>query len=156
MFCRNGNVPLKDWDYQFGACEIDTAISGPMILARVDKAPLHPLHAAAFIKFAQDVMSPLFDKYQEEHQAWDNMLHFERQYHIIPARQKVSRTACKDVFLPFFEEYKALRVAGRPELLRPKHELSIEQQFEATSIPMQERIPHPEWESVVSPYDIEP
>jgi hypothetical protein len=65
--CDN-TAGLYGWDQGFGSR--DSLIDGPVILARQDQKPLHPLHAQMILEYAEEHMDTLFDDYHVERKRW--------------------------------------------------------------------------------------
>jgi hypothetical protein len=125
---------------------------GPLILARLDKKPLHPLHAAALVAFASRELTPSFRACMDAELAWAS-LHGAREM-MAERRREVLAGATANAFADFFARYKAKRVLGRPELMLPLPLLTHRQRVEAQSIPPDEIEPRPDWVMVPSPYDV--
>jgi hypothetical protein len=142
----------RDWDREFGQCELPETM-GPMVLARSDRGALHILHAMALLSFAENVMSPLFDDYQQDRKLWRNeKTHFEHQRLVITRRLDIASKADRIEFEKFWRKFKQERVDGHPELLNS--ETAIQRQMELWLVNLDELEPHPEWASVPSPYDV--
>jgi len=126
--------------------------TGPIIIARLDKKPLHPLHAAALVAFSSRELRQSFQECMDAEKAWRN-LHGAREM-IFERRREVLAGATAHAFSEFFNQYKTRRVQGRPDLMLPLPQLNHRQRQEAQNIPPDEIEPRPDWATVVSPYDV--
>jgi hypothetical protein len=145
----------RDWDHEFGQHETP-AMMGPVILARHDKQPLHILHAMAMLNFAETVMSPEFDDYQQQRTSWwVEKSHFEHQAVVVMRRLEISWKAERREFERFWHTFKQQTVHGHPELLVEEEdnaEESMQQLMKLWMVDRDELRPRPEWASVPSPY----
>jgi hypothetical protein len=140
--------------------------TGPIVVARMDKKPLHLLHMAAISTFITKEIGRLFQECTEAEQAWRDQYQFgvgedygddglnSALWHIFERRRQVLAAATPERFEEFFWKYKQQRVRGRPELLVPWNELTSRQKRESQIISAEEIEPRPEWSDVVSPSQV--
>lgn len=153
--CFNPNIAdhsvvnRRDWDHEFG--KYGPAMMGPVILARLDQEPLHVLHAMAILKFAQTIITPALDLYQQERKAWHaEETHFEHQAVVMKRRLQTTGMARREEFEQFWRVFKQQTVQGRPEQMDA--ELKTLGQDLEVWVDKEELQPRPEWASVPSPY----
>jgi hypothetical protein len=167
----------------FGSVPVQWALDpGPVVLARLDQKPLHPLHAAAICAFCARYLRSAFQECAElernaqrrssgasepsgslslsshpvnpatvgtGQQLYTSISHetlYERRRNLLALVTPAS-------FDEFFEQYKVVRVRGRPDRWR-MGELDYIQRMERWGIPPDEIEPRPEWENVSSPFDV--
>jgi hypothetical protein len=109
----------------------------------------------AIINFAENVMSPLLDDYQQIRRNWrDSSTHFEHQRAVIMARYDIVQRATPEEFKAFWREFKDQKVDGRKDLLVDESEKTAKLQMDLWMVDRDELVPHPEWENIPSPYDV--
>lgn len=144
-------VNQKDWDHEFG--KYGPPMTGSILLARYDKQPFHVLHAMGMLKFAETVMSPELDLYQQERKSWQaEETHFEHQAIVMRRRIEIVGKARRE-FGPFWRKFKQQTVQGRPDLL-PENARTLADYAESWLEDKDEFEPRPEWASVPSPYTV--
>lgn len=126
---------------------------GPVIIARLDKKTLHPLHASALIKFCQ---GNICTKVEEMHEtlaneqtflSWAKRTSLEKRQTVRELRQGVIDECSREKFERYFKTYKWKRVSG---VRMSRFDLS----FEAWDVPEWEKDAKPEWQNVGSPYEV--
>lgn len=122
---------------------------GAVVIARLDKKPLHPLHASAFIHFCQGHIVSRRQELDEELYDGDidGMKASDKLEFAWNGRQKVLDECTREKFEAYFKTYKAKRVSG---VRMSKFDLS----FEAWDVPESEKEAKPEWRDVGSPYEV--
>jgi hypothetical protein len=155
----------------FGGIPVQWALDvGPVFVARLDHKPLHPLHAAAIATFCSryirtafqdclDAEKSLSDSPPQRHSSISSPTQIlnpaARHERIYEGRRAVLALATSGNFAEFFEQYKAQRVMGRPDLWGlDTEQLDNIQRAERWSMSADEIEPHPEWEDVPSPFDV--
>jgi hypothetical protein len=152
---RDPLAPNRDWDHQFGKYELEDDIVGPLILARKDKRPLHVLHAMAIIHFAQNIMAPLLDNYQNNRRFFTEApTYFEHQAHVMAARHSIVQYAKPENFRPFWYNFKAQKINGSLDTIVHESEESADLQMKMWMVNREELMPRPEWQSVRCPCDV--
>ncbi|KAE9990386.1 hypothetical protein EG327_001430 [Venturia inaequalis] len=142
----------RDWDHEFG--EYGPPMTGSVVLARLDREPLHVLHAMAILRFAQTVISPALDLYQQERKEWQSEeTHFEHQRVVMTRRLQITGLARPEEFEKFWQTFKQQTVRGRPQQLA-KDLKTLGHEAEAWLVDTEELQPRPEWLSVPSPYQV--
>jgi hypothetical protein len=127
---------------------------GPVVVARLDRKPLHPLHAAAFAAYCAHYLRQPFQDCLESERVWRSNL-ASREY-VYEERRKVLAEATQPKFAEFFELYKRRRLLGGNEALEMDCNDSLDdlRRIGRWSIPPDELDPRPEWENVLSPFDV--
>jgi len=110
-------MPQEQWMFSVGA----------VVIARLDRKPLHPLHASALVTFCREIQASLGDG--EE------------------ARNALVKDCLREKFEAFFKVYKRKRVCG---IRMSRFDLS----FEAWDVPEWEKEARPDWTDTVSPYEL--
>lgn len=142
----------RDWDHEFG--KYGPPMTGSVILARFDQEPLHVLHAMAILKFAQTVITPALDLYQQDRKAWQSAeTHFEHQAVVMKRRLQITGLARPEEFEKFWKAFKQQTVRGRPQQLAEDLK-TLGQDAEAWLVDKEELQPRPEWSSVPSLYQV--
>lgn len=142
----------RDWDHEFG--KYGSPMMGSVVLARLDQEPLHVLHAMAIVRFAQTVISPALDLYQQERTTWQSEeTHFEHQAVVMKRRLQITGLAKRREFEQFWHTFKQQIVQGRPEQLAEDLR-TLGQDAEAWLVDKEEMEPRLEWASVPSPYQV--
>ncbi|KAF2665551.1 hypothetical protein BT63DRAFT_417105 [Microthyrium microscopicum] len=126
--------------------------TGPVIVARIDQKPLHPLHAAALVSFAMKEMKGPFRECMDIERAWTH-LHGAKEM-IFERRRETLAQASPIQFAEFFREYRQRRVQGRPDLALPWHQLNHRQRVEIQKLSPEEIEPRPEWANVPTPFAV--
>ncbi|TID25115.1 hypothetical protein E2P81_ATG04219 [Venturia nashicola] len=140
----------REWDHEFG--KYGPPMMGSVILARLDQEPLHVLHAMAIVKFAQTVITPALDLYQQERKTWQSAeTHFEHQVIVMRRRLQITGMARPEEFEQFWQTFKQQTVRGRPQQLADDLK-TLGQDAEAWLVDKEELQPRPDWSSVPSPY----
>jgi hypothetical protein len=129
------------------------ADTGPVVVARVDRRPLHPLHVAAAATFCgrylrrpfQDCIDAEDERRGDAGGAAD----------IADRRRQVLALATPGRFAEFFELYKARRVRGRRPMGDRENAVDYMRRMEKWSFMDDEELEVcPEWEDVPSPFDV--
>jgi hypothetical protein len=166
----------------FGSVPVQWALDpGPIVIARLDHKPLHPLHAAAICAFCARYLRAAFQECMEFERTaqrrgsnssgptsslslsshpisptavgtGQQLSAFISPETLYERRRAVLALVTPASFTEFFDQYKAVRVRGRPDLWRIG-ELEFIQRMEPWGIPLDELEPRPEWEDVPSPFD---
>jgi hypothetical protein len=149
---RNCNIASSRSDpTPFGRLPNEWPIDvGPVIIARLDRKPLHPLHAAAIASFCSRHLQRHFQLSAEMERTWRNVPG-SRDW-IFDQRAACLSEATAAKFAEYYDDYKLRRVIGYPHLMDELY--SYQQQLEHWQIPPDEIEPRPEWADVPSPFDI--
>ncbi|QDS75531.1 hypothetical protein FKW77_005312 [Venturia effusa] len=145
-------VNQREWDHEFG--KYGPPMMGCVVLARLDQEPLHVLHAMAILSFAQNIISPALDLYQQERKSWQSEeTHFEHQAVVMKRRLQITGMARRPEFENFWRIFRQQTIQGRPEQLAQDLR-TLGQDAEAWLVDKEELQPRPEWASVPSPYQV--
>jgi hypothetical protein len=143
---------------------------GPVLVVRLDRKPLHPLHGAAIVTFLTHTLRRPFTELidAEQRRAWQHALMMAgtgitdpqtaaaawvSERDVFEGRRNVLGLVSQARFSEFFEQYKARRVDGQADLLGGA-EAEMEQDMDKWSVQLEETEPKPEWQDVLSPYDV--
>jgi hypothetical protein len=138
----------------FGATPEEWTVDvGPVIVARIDGKPFHPLHAAAVSAFCSRYMHAPFQHCVELEQSWRRMCGSSREL-VFEQRRAVLAEAASGKFAEFFEQYKQNRVRGRPDLMGEGSDFDHVRRMDLWTATLDEVEPRPEWKDVPSPFDV--
>jgi hypothetical protein len=142
-------------DTAFGAVRARwLADTGPVIVARVDRRPLHPLHVAAAAAFCgRYLRRPFQDCIDAEDDERDSGEGAKAD--VADRRRQVLALATPGRFADFFEQYKARRVRGRRPMGDHENAADYMRRMEKWSFMEDDEMEVcPEWEDVPSPFDV--
>jgi hypothetical protein len=160
LFNGFGGIP-QDWE--------PTSV-GAVLVVRLDRKPLHPLHGEAIAAYFTSVLNRSFAEVvdAEQRRAWSHTLRMAgtgvtnpqvaaaawvSERDVFDRRRNVLAIASQMRFEDFFGDYKEKRIRGRPDLL-DEDVRDDASRIERWSVRIEEVEPKPEWEDVPSPYSV--
>lgn len=70
--CCDETAGPYEWDQEFGMYKF--LVDGPVLIARKDRKPLHPMHVRMVLEYLEESVDPLFEEYKVERKRWKKLM----------------------------------------------------------------------------------